>query len=279
MRPFTLAPIAFAWSASELMALYKSVAHDPRFTRIYIGEVVCRKRGILSFTQWLAIAEQLQAAGKEVVFSLPWLINSASDEHYVEKVLTHWSGPIEANDLTAVAAASAASRPFVGGNQLAVYNSATLSWLMGQGMTVWSPPVELGKAWLEGLLANTRIPHVELFAFGQQMLGISARCMHARSAGLSRANCQQLCLTKPSEILKTREDQALLVANGHTIMSSGECNLLALEYSMPEYIGSFRISLSKPEQFAKLDSFQRQMQPNQVNGFWFTKAGMVSAMQ
>lgn len=275
MRGLTLAPVAFAWSAQALQRFYQQVASEQRIERVYLGEVVCRKRGILSLSGWLELADLLQQSGKEVVFSLPWLINSLADERYVDKVLSVWPGVVEANDLTGVAAASAAQRPFVGGNQLAIYNPATLTWMVAKGLRSWSPPVELGQAWLDAIVAGAEaLPEIELFAFGHQMLGISARCMQARSAGKCRADCQQLCLDAPSATLHTLDNQALLLANGHTIMSSGECNLLALESKIPEYVGRLRVSLTYPDQLALLASYHQEVLPEHVNGFWFGKAGL-----
>jgi collagenase-like PrtC family protease len=36
---------------------------------VYLGETICSKRNQVRFEDWLAIAERLEAAGKEVVLS------------------------------------------------------------------------------------------------------------------------------------------------------------------------------------------------------------------
>lgn len=274
MRPLALAPISHAWTGSVLTSFYEKVALNTQIEQVYLGEVVCQKRSVLSLNAWLEMADILHSAGKKVVFSLPWLVNSRSDERWIDKVLSHWSGMVEANDLTGVAAASAAKRPFVGGNQLAIYNAATLSWMTAQGMQMWSPPVEMSKQWLSQLLTGCQSsPVIELFAFGRTNLGISARCIQAREARTSRQQCKKLCVGVKPPVLETLNGESLLVANGHTVMSASECNLLALEINLPDYVDSLRVSLSYPEQLAKLEQYRQGLAFEQCNGFWFGKSG------
>lgn len=267
-----LSAVAFPWQPDELTDFYQTIAKTPDISRVYIGEVVCRKRATLKLRQWLDIAEQLSQAGKEVVFSLPWLVNSGSDERYIEKVLGQWSGLVEANELTAVAAASQAQRSFVGGSQLAIYNQATLKWMQARGMTRWSPPVELSRQWLAGVLSAPR-PEVELMAYGHQMLGISARCLQARLAGKTRQSCQQLCIGQDKQPLTTQAGEQLLLANGHVTMSAKSVNLLALKNEMPDYVDSVRISLSTPDDLARVLSDSPSLAADECNGFWYGLAG------
>lgn len=274
MRPLTLAPVCHAWTGDVLTSFYKKVALNAQIEQVYLGEVVCQKRSVLSLNAWLEMADILHSAGKKVVFSLPWLVNSRSDERWIDKVLSQWSGMVEANDLTGVAAASAAKRPFVGGNQLAIYNAATLTWMTAQGMRAWSPPVEMSKHWLSQLLGDCQShPSIELFAFGRSNLGISARCMQAREAGTSRQQCKKLCIGVQPPVLETLDGGALLVANGHTVMSASECNLLALEINLPNYVDSLRVSLTYPEQLDQLDHYRQGLASEQCNGFWFGQSG------
>ena len=64
----SLGPILYFWPREQVLDFYKQAATWP-VDIVYLGEVICSKRRLLKPDDWLAIAEELRAAGKEVVLS------------------------------------------------------------------------------------------------------------------------------------------------------------------------------------------------------------------
>ncbi|HEB56049.1 MAG TPA: U32 family peptidase, partial [Gammaproteobacteria bacterium] len=62
----SLGPLQYFWPKEKVFEFYKQVQDWP-VDIVYLGEVVCAKRRELRLEDWLTIAEQLTAAGKEVV--------------------------------------------------------------------------------------------------------------------------------------------------------------------------------------------------------------------
>ncbi len=96
--------------------------------------MVCSKRHELRLPDWLEIAEQLAATGKEVVLSTQALIESESDLKTLRRIAANGRFMIEANDMGAVSLMAGA--PFVASPHLNVFNPHTLDWLASQGATV-----------------------------------------------------------------------------------------------------------------------------------------------
>ena len=61
-----LGPILTFWPAEQIQAFYQQVKAWP-VDIVYLGETVCAKRRALSPDAWLALADDLANAGKQVV--------------------------------------------------------------------------------------------------------------------------------------------------------------------------------------------------------------------
>ena len=102
----TLGPLQFFWPKETVMAFYAAVAKNPAIDSVYLGETVCERRKELRVSDWIALARDLAAAGKEVVLSTRVLLESPSDIRETHRLLNESADIpgclIEANDLGAV---------------------------------------------------------------------------------------------------------------------------------------------------------------------------------
>lgn len=221
-----LGPILYFWPPQQVWDFYQTAAASA-VDVIYLGETVCAKRRALRGADWLMLAEQLQAAGKQVVLSSLVLIEAESEFKALQRLCEQAPVWVEANDFAAVQAR--AGRPFVAGASLNLYNPLSLKRLARLGMQRWLMPVELGQAELAVLQAQrpARL-QTEVFAFGRLPLAYSARCFTARAHNLPKDDCQFVCAEHPDGLqLSTREGQAFLCLNGIQTLSAQPYSLLA----------------------------------------------------
>ena len=108
-----IGPIAYYWPAADVVRFYAAMAEAP-VARIYLGETVCSRRHELRAQDWLALARELAAAGKDVVLSSLTLVESMADVRALEKLTGSAEFAIEANDMSAVALLAGRAR-FVAG--------------------------------------------------------------------------------------------------------------------------------------------------------------------
>jgi collagenase-like PrtC family protease len=224
MMKIALGPLLYYWPRETVMAFYDEVA-DSAVDIVYLGEAVCSRRHELRAADWLAVAVQLRAAGKEVVLSSMALIESSSDLAALRKLADNGQFELEANDMGAVNLVS--GRPFVAGPHLNVYNASTLQLLHGLGARRWVIPLEMSRAALEELQrARPAGMETEVFALGRMPLAFSARCFTARHQNLPKDDCRFSCIAHPDGLtMATREDQPFLVLNGIQTQSASVYNL------------------------------------------------------
>ena len=221
----SLGPVPYYWPRETLLDFYEQVSGTP-VDIVYLGETVCAKRRALKYTEWLELAEQLQAAGKEVVLSTLTLLEAGSELGSLKRLCDQQDFLVEANDMSAVQFLSG-KRPFVTGPAVNIYNSGTLSVLAGLGLKRWALPVELSRDTLADMQADRpEDVETEVLAFGRLPLVYSARCFTARAHNLPKDDCQFRCLDYPDGmLLSTREDKPFLTLNGIQTQSASTLNL------------------------------------------------------
>lgn len=287
----SLGPILYFWERDAVFDFYRRVAQLP-VDVVYLGEVVCSKRRRLRRDDWLAIGEELAAAGKEVVFSTLALIEAESEVSSLKRTVENGRFSVEANDMAAVSLLE--GRPFVAGPHLNVYNAGTLALIAAAGARRWVMPVELDGHTLEGL--QTERPagmETEVFAFGRLPLAFSARCFTARAHNVPKDDCGFRCGDDPQgRSLRTREARSFLTINGIQVQSAGTYNLirelpqlvrLGVDFvrlspqpqGMEEVIAAFRTVIDQ-----RLDpgDAARELVPHLADGpcdgYWRGEAGM-----
>ena len=286
----SLGPVLYYWPRDDVFAFYEAAQRWP-VTRIYLGESVCSRRHLLRLPDWLALAEALAAAGKEVVLSTQTLIESESDLKVLRRIVADGRFLVEANEWGAVRLLAEVGAPFVAGSTLNVYNPQTLDLLAGLGARRWLPPVEMSGAALAALLEHApSAMETEIFAYGRLPLAYSARCFTARHYNLPKDDCQFRCLDHPDGLaLATREGAPFLALNGIQTQSAGVYTLIG-ELPALEALGvaSLRLSPQSRHMDRVVAAFEaalagdgaaaaglaRVMPGPPVDGYWHGRAGL-----
>lgn len=222
----SLGPILYYWPAERVYRFYEQVAEWP-VDIVYLGETVCAKRRALRLDDWLSIAEDLNAAGKEVVLSTLVLLEAQSELAGLRRICRNGRFAVEANDMAALPWLDQAPG-FVAGPHINTYNAETLHLLAELGAGRWVMPVELGEQALGALqAARPSGMQTEVFVYGRLPLAFSARCFTARAHNRAKDHCAFACLDDPDgRLLCTQEDQPLFTLNGIQIQSAAPGNLL-----------------------------------------------------
>jgi len=222
----SLGAVPYFWPRETLLGFYDRIAVSP-VDIVYLGETVCSKRRPLKNREWLDLAADLQAAGKDVVLSGLTLLEAGSELASLKRLCREQNYLIEANDMAAVQLL-AGNRRFVCGPAINIYNARTLSVLAGLGLQRWVLPVELSSETLAAMQANRPADvETEVLVFGRLPLAYSARCFTARAHNLAKDDCQLRCLDYPDGmLLSTREDEPFLVLNGIQTQSARTLNLI-----------------------------------------------------
>lgn len=222
----SLGPNLYYWSKQQTLDFYRQMAKTP-VDIIYLGETICAKRKQMRTQDWLDLADELSAAGKEVVLSTLALSEAESDIKTLNRICSNQQYMVEANDMGAVNLLQ--GKAFVSGHSVNVYNQQTMNVLAKVGLKRWVMPVELDKDTLLDL--HQQKPEnieTELYAFGRLPLAYSARCFTARAHNLQKDDCQYRCLDYPDGLLmNTQEDQNFLNINGIQTQSAQSYNLLS----------------------------------------------------
>lgn len=284
---FSLGPLLFYWPKADTQAFYQAAAQS-QADIIYLGETVCSKRRELKVDDWIALARQVAASGKQTVVSTLALISAPSELKEVKRLVDNGELLIEANDLGTVQLAREAGLPFVCGPAINAYNAEVLRMLLKSGMRRWVMPVELSRDWLVQLVqdlgADRQRFEVEVFAYGHLPLAYSARCFTARSLDKPKDNCELACIHYPTgRLAHSREGQKVFNLNGIQTQS-GYCYNLGNDLKgMEGLVDVVRLSPEGMDTLAMLDSFKANaqgqaplalQQEHDCNGYWRKIPGM-----
>ena len=219
----SLGPLQYFWPRDTTLAFYRDAATWP-VDIVYLGETVCSKRRELRTAEWIALAEELAAAGKEVVLSSLSLIEAESELGVIDRLAAHGGFKLEANDLSAVQACRERGTPFVAGPSLNLYNHRALAMLVEDGLVRWVPGVEQGETLVRELRQafeadGGTMPELEVIAWGRLPLAYSARCFTARALDVAKDQCGFRCIDYPDALpLATREGRPFLRINGIQVL-------------------------------------------------------------
>lgn len=287
-----IGPIPYFWSKQDVMDFYKRLADMPVDT-VYLGETVCSKRRQLVASDWLALARDLEAAGKEVVLSTLVLIEAGSELSTLKSLAGNGQFMIEANDLAGIDAACENRMEFVTGPTVNIYNGRTLSLLASRGLHRWVPPVELSGDAIRSILdefsalrghdARHRI-ETEIFTYGRLPLAHSARCFTARHHDRPKDACGFVCLEHPEGLrTRTRDDEPFLRMNGIQVQS--DAIHAVQDIASLRAAGATGVRLSPTDDdsfFAAIETYSRWLadepaslgREDLVAGYWFDEPGM-----
>jgi collagenase-like PrtC family protease len=238
--------------------------------------------------EWLALAEELAASGKQIVLSTLALIEAEAELSVLDRQIAHGGFWIEANDLSAVQLCKEKGRPFVAGPSLNVYNHRALAMLMDDGLRRWVPGVEQGRSLIDdlkdGVLADgNAMPELEVIGWGRLPLSYSARCFTARALDVPKDQCGFRCIDYPDGMpLATREGRPFLRINGISVQ--GE-EITDLGPELPELrtlgVDILRLYPQAEGMDAIVQHFDAARQSStpparigERNGYWYGEAGM-----
>lgn len=285
---YALGPLLYFWPRQNVEAFYQQ-AKASAADIIYLGEAVCSKRREMKLNHWLDLAQELSAAGKQVVLSTMALLEAPSEVSVMKKYIDNGEFAIEANDVSAIQLATENKVPFIVGPAVNTYNAQTLNLFLKQGMTRWCMPVELSREWLRNTLEQCETLgirgkfEVEVFSHGYLPLAYSARCFTARAENRPKDECETCCIRYPTGLQVTsQEGQSVFNLNGIQTQS-GYCYNLGNDLKgMHGLVDVVRLSPLGVETFSHLDSFRAnedgskplQVESHQCNGYWHQLAGL-----
>lgn len=223
----TVGPVLYHWPRDALLRFYAAMAEGPADTLV-LGEVVCARRREMRLDDWLALARELEQAGKEVVLAAQALIETEADLRLLERQAAQGEFAVEAGDASALQLL-ADRVPLVLGPHLNIYSREALVEHADLGASRWVAPVELALdavARINPPDQPVRTPAgaamvSEVWAFGRVPLSFSARCFTARHHGLPKDRCGYRCLEDPDGLpMQSAEGQPFLVLNGTQTQSA-----------------------------------------------------------
>ncbi|MBW7982762.1 U32 family peptidase [Enterobacillus tribolii] len=286
---YALGAVLYYWSKADLEHFYQAASRSEADI-IYLGETVCTKRREMKVGDWLDLAKQVAASGKQVVISTLALLQAPSELSELKRYVENGEFLLEANDLGAVNMAADRGLPFVAGHALNCYNAHTLRLLHRQGMVRWCMPVELSRDWLRNLLIQCdelgfrNQFEVEVLSYGHLPLAYSARCFTARSENRAKDECETCCIKYPQgRRVLSQENQQVFVLNGIQTQSGYCYNLGNNLTDMHGLVDIVRLSPQGTETLEMLARFRANEHgeaplklANQAdcNGYWQRVAGL-----
>lgn len=283
----SLGPIQFYWPRDALFDFYREMIGLP-LDSIYLGETVCSKRRAIRTGEWLELAQELAASGKDIVLASLAVLEAESELSTLKRLCGNGEFAVEANDMGAVQVLAENGVPFVAGPAINIYNARTLRHLQGLGLYRWVPPVELDAATiaaiLDEVLAFAPELETEVFSYGRLPLAWSARCFTARAHNLPKDDCRFTCLEYADGLpLDTQDGEAFLTINGIQTQSAGVCDLLS-EWPAMQAMGvtHMRISPRWQRTRAVVERFRGGLDGTPgvseealpANGYWHGLPGM-----
>jgi collagenase-like PrtC family protease len=226
----SLGPLQYFWPRERVLAFYRQAGEWP-LDSIYLGETVCSKRRELRTRDWIALAAELAATGKQIVLSSLALLEAESELGALQRLVDNGRFLVEANDMSAVQLCRERGLQFVGGPTLNVYNHHALRLLREDGLCRLVLGVEQGRDLVQALraaalAAGDDLPELEIIAWGRLPLAYSARCFTARALDIGKDDCGFRCIEHPDGLaLATREGQPFLVINGIQVQGREICDL------------------------------------------------------
>ena len=221
----TLGPVLFNWAPERWRDFYFRIADEAPVDVVSIGEIVCSKRAPFFAPHLAAVAERLQAAGKQVLLGSLILVSQRRERLQTQELAGGADFLVEVNDMTCLKSLS--GRPHAIGPFINVYNETSAAFHARLGATRICLPPELPLSSVAAIAAALPEVAVEVFAFGRVPLAISARCYHARLHKLHKDNCRFVCEKDPDGlVVKTLEEQDFLAINGVQTLSHSCANLL-----------------------------------------------------
>jgi len=240
----SVGPLLYWWPRAATLDFYAQLADAP-VQGIVLGELVCSRRNDFKFDDWLALARELRAAGKDVRLATMGLVMSEAELRSLRRVCEQDEFPVEAGDTGALQVlARAGRRPFTLGPHLNIYNAEALQEHARFGADRWVAPVELS---LDAVARINPVPTAmatEVWAFGRLPLAFSARCFTARHHRLQKDDCQFRCRDDADGLLlKTGEGTEFLALNGIQTQSAALQCLIAQRPAL-QAAGVSRLRLS-----------------------------------
>ncbi|CQH19428.1 U32 family peptidase [Yersinia enterocolitica] len=286
---YALGAVLYYWPKTDIETFYQAAASSSADI-IYLGENVCTKRREMKVGDWLALAKDVAASGKQVVISTLALLQAPSELNELKRYVENGDFLLEANDLGAVNMAAERGLPFVAGHALNCYNAYTLRILHRHGMMRWCMPVELSRDWLANVLQQCEELgfrnqfEVEVLSYGHLPLAYSARCFTARSEDRAKDECETCCIKYPQgRPVLSQEDQQVFILNGIQTQSGYCYNLGNDLISMQGLVDIVRLSPQGMETLGVIDQFRANelgLNPLTLadkadcNGYWRRLAGL-----
>ncbi len=291
----SLGPITYFWTKEKTLEFYQQVEKSP-VDIVYLGEIICSKRAVIRFSDWMEIGEQLAAAGKEVVMSTMTLLEAESELKMMRRICENDRFLVEANDIGAIQLMK--GKPFVTGPSVNVYNQRALAKLAKVGLCRWVFPVELSEETFADM-QEERPEGVEseLFAYGRLPLAYSARCFTARAHNLPKDDCDYKCGEYPDGMTLSAQDETrFLSLNGIQTQSAHTFNLLAeLDELRSLGVDILRISPQSEHTLEVIEAFHNAMQGEEspedaaarlnknmptgpCDGYWHGKPGIADSV-
>ena len=256
----TVGPVLYYWPRETLLHFYAEVAESPADT-VVLGEAVCSRRHEMQLADWLALARDLAAAGKEAVLATQALIESEADLRLLRRIVGQGDFTVEAGDASALGVLVEAGAKFVLGPHINVYSRAALMEHAIAGAMRWVAPVELPVHGIGRINAPRPVLPTEVFAWGRLPLAFSARCFTARHHRLSKDQCGFRCRDDADGLLlSTTDEQPFLVLNGIQTQSAAvQCLVAEREALLAAGVTRLRLSPSSVRFAEVLRTFDRVM--------------------